>query len=147
MSQHGGGARLTAALSELRNRLRSGLFKQCDRVFFGAAAHRRRTHHHHRRPARFAPNSCRRWVAVVMNEDIKTLLSGGYCFSIKDSGPFVIGEDFEAPGPADRLVPRMKIDREKWDELWSFVERGAESKADDGSDKAIFEDVTKRLAF
>jgi hypothetical protein len=85
-------------------------------------------------------------VAVVMNEDIKDLLSGGYCFSIKNSGPFVIGKDFEAPGPAGRIIPRMKIDREKRDELWSFVEQETESKADE-SDKTIFEDATKRLDF
>jgi hypothetical protein len=83
----------------------------------------------------------------MMNEDAKNLVSEGYCFSIKNSGPFVIGEDFEAPGPAARIVPRVKIDREKRDELWSFVERGGESKADDGSDEAIFRDVTKRLDF
>jgi hypothetical protein len=85
-------------------------------------------------------------VAVVMNQDTKDLLSGGYCFSIKDSGPFVIGKDFEAPGPAGRIIPRMKIDCKQWDELWSFVERENESKAD-GSDKTIFEDSTKRLDF
>ena len=56
-----------------------------------------------------------------MNEDTKDLLSGGYCFSIKDSGPFVIGKDFEAPGPAGRIIPRMKIDREKRDELAALV--------------------------
>jgi hypothetical protein len=88
----------------------------------------------------------RRWVAVVMNEDTKDLLSAGYCFSIRNSGPFVIGKDFEAPGPAVRIIPRMKIDREKRDELWLFVEQETESKADD-SDKTIFEDATKRLDF
>jgi hypothetical protein len=81
-----------------------------------------------------------------MNEDTKDLLSGGYCFSIKNSGPFVIGKDFEAPGPAGRMIPRMTIDRAKRDELWSFVEQETESRADD-SDKTIFEDATKRLDF
>jgi hypothetical protein len=85
-------------------------------------------------------------MAVVMNEDTKTLLSGGYCFSIKDSGPYVIGKDFEAPGPAGRVIPRMKIDCKQWDELWSFVERETESKPDD-PDKTIFEDATIRLDF
>jgi hypothetical protein len=85
-------------------------------------------------------------VAVVMNKDTKDLLSGGYCFSIRKSGPFVIGEDFEAPGPAARKIPQMKIDREKRDELWSFVEQQTKFKGDD-SDEAIFEDATKRLDF
>lgn len=54
------------AYVKLRNRLRGGLFKQCDRIFFGAAAHRRRTNYH-RRPARSAPTGqCRRCVAVTM---------------------------------------------------------------------------------
>ena len=82
-----------------------------------------------------------------MKEDTKTLLSGGYCFSIKNSGPFVIGKDFEAPGPASRKIPRIKIDNKRWDKLWSFVERRAKSNADDGSEQAIFEDATKRLDF
>ena len=82
-----------------------------------------------------------------MNENTKTLLGGGYCFSIKDSGPFVIGEDFEAPGPEVREIPRVKIDNRKWDELWSFVEQGAGSKPDDDLDLSIFEDATKRLNF
>ncbi|MGO9630139.1 MAG: hypothetical protein ACLPXW_14255 [Xanthobacteraceae bacterium] len=82
-----------------------------------------------------------------MKEDTKTLLSGGYCFLIKNSGPFVIGKDFEAPGPASRKIPRIKIDNKRWDELWSFVEQGAKSNADDGSERAIFEDATKRLDF
>jgi hypothetical protein len=82
-----------------------------------------------------------------MNQDLKALLSGGYCFSIRDSGPFIIGEDFETPGSVTRLVPRIKIDSPKRDELWSFVERVAQPKADDDADEAIFEDATKRSDF
>jgi hypothetical protein len=86
-------------------------------------------------------------MAVVMKEDTKTLLNGGYCFSIKNSGPFVIGEDFEAPGAASRKIPRIKIDNKRCDKLWSFVEQKAKSNADDGSEQVIFEDATKRLDF
>jgi hypothetical protein len=86
-------------------------------------------------------------MAAVMKEDKKTLLSGGYCFSIRNSGPFVIGKDFEAPGPESRIIPRMKIDYKKLERLWSFVEQGANSNADDGSEQAIFEHAAKRLDF
>jgi hypothetical protein len=86
-------------------------------------------------------------MVVMMNEDTKNLLGGGYCFSIKNSGPFVIGKDFKAPGPTGQIVRRMKIKDKKWDELWSFVERGAVSGADDDPNKAIFEYATKRLDF
>jgi hypothetical protein len=75
------------------------------------------------------------------------LLKGGYCFSIRNAGPFVIGKDFEAPGPAAGILPKMEVYPQKWDELWSFVMRGRESESNDSSDKAIFEYATTRLEF
>lgn len=65
-----------------------------------------------------------------MIRDTKYRLRVGHCFAIKNSGPFVIGKDFEPPGPVGRKIPRIKIDRQKWNELRSFVEQGAASKAD-----------------
>ena len=56
-----------------------------------------------------------------MDETTEDLLSGGYCFSIRHSGPFVVGEDFEAPGPAARVLPNLQIDRQTWDKLWAHI--------------------------
>jgi hypothetical protein len=42
---------------------------------------------------------------------------------------------------------QLAISDKKWDELWSFIEQEAESKADSGSEQAIFEYATKRSDF
>ena len=56
-----------------------------------------------------------------MDETTEELLSGGYCFSIRHLGPFVVGEDFEAPGPTARVLPNLATDRQTWEELWAHI--------------------------
>jgi hypothetical protein len=74
-----------------------------------------------------------------MDEATVDLLSGGYCFSIRHSGPFVIGEDFEAPAPAARVLPILQIDRQTWDELWAHIP---------GEDtQSLFNDSMRQLKF
>jgi hypothetical protein len=82
-----------------------------------------------------------------MKYDTKYLRRVGHCFAIGNSGPFVIGKDFEPPGPAGRKISRIKIDRKKWNELWAFVESGAAPKIDDDSDASIFEYAAESLDF
>jgi len=86
-------------------------------------------------------------VAVAMTEDVKWCLIGGYCYSLRQAGPFVIGEDFEAPGPAGRILPRISIEQGRWDKLWSFIANGTNIKADESSDAGIFDDAMKRVEF
>jgi hypothetical protein len=82
-----------------------------------------------------------------MAEDFEALLLGGYCYSHRNAGPFSIGEDFEAPGPAARILPRIKIELNRRDELWSFIANGNDINADESSDTEIFDDVTKQAEF
>jgi hypothetical protein len=56
-----------------------------------------------------------------LTEDDKDILHGGWCYLRRNEGPFIVGEDFDAPGPAARILPRIRIDVETWDKLWSFV--------------------------
>jgi hypothetical protein len=69
-----------------------------------------------------------------MNEATEYLLSGGYCFSIRHSGPFVVGEDFEAPGPAARVLPNLQTDRQTWDKLWAHIPEENTAGSDELSD-------------
>jgi hypothetical protein len=82
---------------------------------------------------------------MVMDKATEDLLSGGYCFSIRHLGPFVVGEDFEAPGPAARILPKLKIDPQKWDELWAHIPK--EDTAGSDEDVSLFKDSTRQLAF
>src|SRR5262249_4700111 len=48
----------------------------------------------------------------VMDEVTKDLLSGGYFFSIRHSGPFETGKNFKPPVLAARVLPNLQIDRQ-----------------------------------
>src|SRR6516165_7065979 len=85
--------------------------------------------------------------AVAMTEDDKGLFSGGYCYSLRNSGPSKIGKDFEAPAPEGGVLPRISIEQRIKDELWSFVASRANIKADENSEAGIFYDSVKRLDF
>jgi hypothetical protein len=82
-----------------------------------------------------------------MTEDDKGLFIGGYCYSLRDSGPFVIGKDFEAPGPEGGVLPRLRIEQSIKDKLWSFAVSGTNIEADESSEAGIFYDAVKRLDF
>jgi len=82
-----------------------------------------------------------------MTQDLGWLLVDGYCYSHRKGGPFTIGEDFEAPGPAGRILPRIRIEQNTWDELWSFIANGTDTNSSENSDAEIFGDVTKRIEF
>jgi hypothetical protein len=82
-----------------------------------------------------------------MTEDDKGLFSGGYCYSLRNSAPFKIGKDFEAPAPEGGVLPRISIEQGTKDELWSFVASRANIKADENSEAGIFYDAVKRLDF
>jgi hypothetical protein len=82
-----------------------------------------------------------------MTEDFEELLLGGYCYSHRNAGPFTIGEDFEAPRPAAGILPRIKIERDTEDELWSFIAKETDSDANESSGAGIFDDAMKRLEF
>jgi hypothetical protein len=84
---------------------------------------------------------------MSMAEDFEGFLLGGYCYSLRNAGPFTIGEDFEAPGPAGRILPQIKIEQNKWDKLWSFIEKGTDNDAIEGSEAEIFDDVMRRTEF
>src|SRR5712692_7364447 len=101
--------------------------------------------HQNRRGGPMASSASGGLVAVAMTEDVKWCLIGGYCYSLRQAGPFVIGEDFEAPGPAGRILPRISIEQGRWDKLWSFIANGTNIKADESSDAGIFDDAMKRV--
>jgi hypothetical protein len=84
---------------------------------------------------------------MSMAEDFEGFFLGGYCYSLRNAGPFTIGEDFEAPGPAGRILPQIKIEQNKWDKLWSFIEKGTDNDAIEGSEAEIFDDVMRRTEF
>jgi hypothetical protein len=84
---------------------------------------------------------------VPMTEDPEELLLGGYCYSHRNAGPFTIGEDFEAPRPAAGVLPRIQIERNIEDELWSFIAKGTDINANESSGAEIFDDTMKRLEF
>jgi hypothetical protein len=66
------------------------------------------------------------------------LLQGGYCSSLKDAGPLVIDQDFEAPGPAGGSLRRINIEPHR-DKLWGYVLRetrvGAEPSTEAGREE------------
>jgi hypothetical protein len=82
-----------------------------------------------------------------MNEATEYLLSGGYCFSIRHSGPFVVGEDFEAPGPAARVLPNLQTDRQTWDKLWAHIPEENTAGSDELSDQSLFNDAVRQSEF
>ena len=82
-----------------------------------------------------------------MAETTEDLLSGGYCFSIRHFGPFVVGEDFEAPGPAARVLPNLPTDRQTWDELWSHIPAENTAGSDELSDQSLYDDSVRQLEF
>jgi hypothetical protein len=81
-----------------------------------------------------------------MNKD--ELLSGGYCFTIRNDGPFIIGKNFEAPGPSARILPRIKVDDQTLDELWALIGRqDIESSENETSEKEIYDQVVRKVEF
>jgi hypothetical protein len=80
-----------------------------------------------------------------MDEATERLLSGGYGFSIRHRGPFAIGEDFEPPGMAARVLPKLQIDPQKWDELWAHLPK--EDTAGSLAHESLSKDATRQLAF
>jgi hypothetical protein len=84
---------------------------------------------------------------LPMKHDLEELLLGGYCHLHRNAGPFTIGEDFEAPGPAAGVLPRIKIGRETEDQLCSFVAKETNINGNENSDAEIFDDTMRRLAF
>ena len=81
-----------------------------------------------------------------MKNDLTGLVDGGYCYSHPKSGPFTIGEDFEAPAPAGGILPRIAIDRSTSDKLWSFL-ANAPDISTEMSDAELFDDTIKRTKF
>ena len=82
-----------------------------------------------------------------MDEATEDLLSGGYCFSIRHSGPFVVGEDFEAPGPAARVLPNLPTDPQTWEKLWAHIPKEDTAGSDEGVDQSVFKDSVRQLEF
>jgi hypothetical protein len=71
-----------------------------------------------------------------MKKNNKSPLSGGYCFSIRNRGPFVIGRDFDPP-VRRRPLPQGEIRVETMEQLWSMV----------APDQTIFAKLAKRREF
>jgi hypothetical protein len=80
-----------------------------------------------------------------MEHNLEELLLGGYCYSHRNAGPFTLGEDFEAPAPAAGVLPRIKIERETEDQLWSLIAKEINGRV--RSDAEIFDDTMRRVAF
>src|SRR6516164_1514573 len=83
---------------------------------------------------------------VPMKNDLTELVDGGYCYSHRKSGPFRIGEDFQAPEPSARMIARNSIDRGTSDKLWSFLANPPAIDAET-SDAELFDDAIKRTEF
>ena len=83
-----------------------------------------------------------------MDKATEDLLSGGYCFSIRHLGPFVVGEDFEAPGPAARVLPNLLTDRQTCDKLWAHISKeDTPSSDEDVNHQRLFNDLMRQLQF
>ena len=82
-----------------------------------------------------------------MDEATVDLLSGGYCFSIRHSGPFVIGKDFEPPVPAARALPNVQTDRQTCDELWARIPEEGTAGSDEGVNQSLYNDSMRELEF
>jgi len=82
-----------------------------------------------------------------MDEATEHLLSGGYCFSIRHSGPFVIGEDFEPPVPARRVLPNLPFDGQTWDKLWAHIPEDNTARHDEDKNQSLFNDATRQMEF
>ena len=82
------------------------------------------------------------------------LAKGGHCHAIRYSGPFVIGQDFEAPSPAARGLPRINLTTEVLNKLQACFARAEPSDAasppgSNGgsvSDDQLFADATAYAA-
>jgi hypothetical protein len=57
----------------------------------------------------------------------------------------LLGEDFEAPAPAAGVLPRIKIERETEDQLWSLVAKEINGRVRSAAE--IFDDIMRRVAF
>jgi len=78
-----------------------------------------------------------------MAEDLEHLVEGGWCYFCRKNGPFVVGTDFEAPGPQARILPHLTIGQTDWDQLWSLLTKAA----DEHSHLDISNDAMRRLEF
>ena len=68
-------------------------------------------------------------------------------FQFGISGPFVVGEDFEAPGPAARVLPNLPTDRQTWDKLWAHIPAENTAGSDELSDQSLFNDAVRQSEF
>src|SRR5262245_58715482 len=93
-----------------------------------------------------SPSRCEGKFAAMAKE-IKSLLEGGYCHFVRNTEPLVIGEDFDAPAPIGRVLPRIKLDEKTWDQLWLLVPDQEGMKSASNSDAAIFKYVERRQNF
>jgi hypothetical protein len=82
-----------------------------------------------------------------MTEDLTELLRVGYCYSLRNAGRFTIGEDFEAPRPVAGKLPRIGLDRTKWDQLWSLVPSETDIDRHENLDAELFDETMKRIDF
>ncbi len=82
-----------------------------------------------------------------MDETTEDSLSGGYCFSIRHSGPFVVEEDFEAPGPYRPRSSQPGTDPQTWEELWAHIPKEDTAGSDEGVDQSMFKDSVRQLEF
>jgi hypothetical protein len=80
-----------------------------------------------------------------MTEDLTELLRVGYCYSLRNAGRFTIGEDFEAPRPVAGKLPRIALDRTKWDQLWSLVPSETDIDRHENLDAELFDETMKRI--
>ena len=70
---------------------------------------------------------------------VSQLVEGGYCNSISNRQPFVIGIDFRPPVPAGWFLPRIRPSADVLQELMECLERaGAVTKIDAESSEIPF---------
>ena len=75
----------------------------------------------------------------------------GYLYSIQQRGPFQIGKDFDAPGPARRILPEIKISSDGITKLESCLGRAKSDKVAShhrkkSSEDDLFKDVMSEHA-
>jgi hypothetical protein len=74
------------------------------------------------------------------------LLHGGYCYRLREAGPFVLGKDFEAPRSEGGTLRQVNLKQES-DKLWDFVSSKRDSHGDANSAAALFDAEVARLDF
>jgi hypothetical protein len=82
------------------------------------------------------------------NRSNRGSISGGHCHAIQKSGPFVIGKDFEAPTPAVRILPKIKLPANVLKKLMDCLVRGHPSRnaaSADPTDHEYFADAVAEL--